>query len=148
MRTNDEALLKIKYNVLHEVAKLAFSGELDEKRDEIPFKLIPGPKAQFRCCVYKEREIIRQRVRLAEGKCPSGKHSDNMIQVIPSACEECPITRFVVTDNCQKCMGKACQNACNFGAISIGRDRAHIDPDKCRNAENSPRPVRTTPLRS
>lgn len=26
MRTNDEALLKIKYNVLHEVAKLAFSG--------------------------------------------------------------------------------------------------------------------------
>ena len=57
MRTNDEALLKIKYNVLHEVAKLAFSGELDEKRDEIPFKLIPGPKAQFRCCVYKEREI-------------------------------------------------------------------------------------------
>ena len=83
MRTNDEALLKIKYNVLHEVAKLAFSGELDEKRDEIPFKLIPGPKAQFRCCVYKEREIIRQRVRLAEGKCPSGKHSDNMIQVIP-----------------------------------------------------------------
>ena len=132
MRTNDEALLKIKYNVLHEVAKLAFSGELDEKRDEIPFKLIPGPKAQFRCCVYKEREIIRQRVRLAEGKCPSGKHSDNMIQVIPSACEECPITRFVVTDNCQKCMGKACQNACNFGAISIGRDRAHIDPDKCK----------------
>ena len=134
MRTNDEALLKIKYNVLHEVAKLAFSGELDEKRDEIPFKLIPGPKAQFRCCVYKEREIIRQRVRLAEGKCPSGKHSDNMIQVIPSACEECPITRFVVTDNCQKCMGKACQNACNFGAISIGRDRAHIDPDKCNKA--------------
>ena len=29
MRTNDEALLKIKYTVLHEVAKLAFSGELD-----------------------------------------------------------------------------------------------------------------------
>jgi len=132
MRTNDEALLKIKYNVLHEVAKLAFSGELEEKRDEIPFKLIPGPKAQFRCCVYKEREIIRQRVRLAEGKCPSDKHSDNMVQVISSACEECPITRFVVTDNCQKCMGKACQNACNFGAITIGRDRAHIDPGKCK----------------
>ena len=108
MKTNDEALLKIKYNVLHEVAKLAFDGELEEKRDEIPFKLIPGPKAQFRCCVYKEREIIRQRVRLAEGKCPSDKHSDNLIQVISSACEECPITLFCVTDNCQKCMGRAC----------------------------------------
>ena len=132
MVTNDEALLKIKYDVIHEVAKLAFDGELEEKRDEIPYKLIPGPKAKFRCCIYKEREIIRQRIRLAEGKCPSHIHSDNVIQVIPSACEECPITRFVVTDNCQKCMGKACQSACNFGAISIGRDRAHIDPSICR----------------
>ena len=132
MKTNDEALLKIKYNVLRTVSKLAFEGRLEEERDNIPFKLIPGPKAQFRCCVYKEREIIRQRIRLAEGKCPSDKQSDNIIQVISSACEECPITRFVVTDNCQKCMGKACQNACNFGAISIGRDRAHIDPGICK----------------
>ena len=132
MKTNDEALLKIKYDVLRTVSKLAFEGRLEEERDNIPFKLIPGPKAQFRCCVYKEREIIRQRIRLAEGKCPSDKQSDNIIQVISSACEECPITRFVVTDNCQKCMGKACQNACNFGAISIGRDRAHIDPSVCK----------------
>ena len=132
MKTNDEALLKIKYNVLRTVSRLAFEGRLEEERDNIPFKLIPGPKAQFRCCGYKEREIIRQRVRLAEGKCPSDKQSDNIIQVISSACEECPITRFVVTDNCQKCMGKACQNACNFGAISIGRDRAHIDPSICK----------------
>ena len=106
MKTNDEALLKIKYNVLRTVSRLAFEGRLEEERDNIPFKLIPGPKAQFRCCVYKEREIIRQRVRLAEGKCPSDKQSNNIIQVISSACEECPITRFVVTDNCQKCMGK------------------------------------------
>ena len=132
MKTNDEALLKIKYDVLRTVSKLAFEGRLEEERDNIPFKLIPGPKAQFRCCVYKEREIIRQRIRLVEGKCPSDKQSDNIIQVISSACEECPITRFVVTDNCQKCMGKACQNACNFGAISIGRDRAHIDPSVCK----------------
>ena len=134
MKTNDAALLKIKYEVLREVAKLAFDGELDnvEKRDAIAYKLSPGPKASFRCCVYKEREIVRQRIRLAEGKCPTGKHSDNQIQVITAACEECPITRFVVTDNCQKCMGKACQNACKFGAITMGRDRAHIDPSVCK----------------
>ena len=56
MKTNDEALLKIKYDVLRTVSKLAFEGRLEEERDNIPFKLIPGPKAQFRCCVYKERE--------------------------------------------------------------------------------------------
>lgn len=132
MVTNDATILKIKHEVLYEVAKLAFAGELQEKKDELPFKMIPGPQANFRCCIYKEREVIRQRVRLAEGKCPGDKESNNIVQVISSACEGCPISRYVVTDNCQKCMGKACQNSCNFGAITMGRDRAYIDPDKCR----------------
>ena len=35
--------------------------------------MIPGPQAHYRCCIYKEREIIKQRVRLAEGKCPVGQ---------------------------------------------------------------------------
>lgn len=132
MVTNDATILKVKHEVLHEVAALAWAGELEQKRDEIPFQMIPGPLAHFRCCIYKEREIIRQRVRLAEGKCPSGTKSDNIVQVISSACEGCPISRYVVTDNCQKCMGKACQNSCNFDAITMGRDRAYIDPDKCK----------------
>lgn len=133
MVTNDATILHVKHEVLYEVAKMAWEGELEQKRDEIPYKMIPGPQAQFRCCIYKEREVIRQRVRLAEGKCPtSGKDTRNIVQVISSACEGCPISRYVVTDNCQKCMGKACQNSCNFGAITMGRDRAYIDPEKCK----------------
>ena len=132
MVSNDATILKIKHDVLYEVAKLAFDGELDDKKEELPFKMIPGPKANFRCCVYKEREVIRQRIRLAEGKCPGDKNSKNIVQVISSACEECPISRYVVTDNCQKCMAKACKQACRFGAITIGRDRAYIDPSVCK----------------
>lgn len=132
MATNDATLLRITHQVLYEVAKLVWDGKIDEKRGEIPYHIIPGPKAQFRCCIYREREIIRERVRLAEGLCPSGKDTRNVVQVIGSACEGCPIARYVVTDNCQLCMGKACQNSCNFGAISMGHERAHIDPDKCR----------------
>lgn len=132
MVTNDATLLRIKHQVLNEVAKLAWEGTLEQKRDEIPYHMIQGPKAQFRCCIYREREIIRERVRLAEGFCPSGRDTKNVVQVINSACEGCPIARYVVTDNCQLCMGKACQNSCNFGAISMSHDRAHIDPDKCK----------------
>ena len=62
----DENVIKIKHAVLREVAKLAFEGTLDAQRDHIAVRLIPGPTPQFRCCIYKEREIIRQRVRLAE----------------------------------------------------------------------------------
>lgn len=123
----------VKQEVLRQVAKLAFEGTLEEKRDDIPYEMLPGPKATFRCCVYREREIIRQRIRLAEGKYPAaGLHNHNIVQVLDSACAECHIQRYVVTDNCQKCLGKKCMNACKFGAISIGRDKAYIDPDKCK----------------
>jgi len=128
----DENLIRIKHEVLYEVAKLALAGELEERRDNIPFALIPGPTPQFRCCIYKEREIIRQRVRLAEGKAPGPVDDGNIIQVISSACEDCPISSYTVTENCQNCLGKACINACKFGAIEPGRDRSHIDPAKCK----------------
>ena len=128
----DENVIKIKHDVLYTVAKLAFEGRLEEERDHIATELIPGPTPQFRCCIYKEREIIRQRVRLAEGKAPGAEDDGNVIQVISSACEDCPISSYTVTENCQNCLGKACVNACKFGAIEPGRDRSHIDPSKCK----------------
>ena len=61
MVTNDATILRLKHDVLYEVAKAAWEGNLDEKREQIPYSMIPGPQANYRCCIYKEREIIRQR---------------------------------------------------------------------------------------
>lgn len=124
---------KIRYEVNVEVAKAAFANQLDEKRDEIPYAIIPGNTPSYRCCVYREREIIRQRVRLAEGhSAVAGEENKNIVQVLPAACEGCPINRFSVTNNCQMCMAKKCMGACNFGAITFEQGRAHIDPKKCK----------------
>lgn len=128
----DKNILELKHEVLYEVAKLAFSGELEEKRDNIPYEMIKGPLPKFRCCIYKEREVIRQRIRLAEGKAPGPVDNGNVIQVLSTACMDCPISSYTVTENCQNCMGKACINACKFGAIESGRLRSHIDPQKCK----------------
>ncbi len=133
MLEKDATLGTIKDEVLYRVAQLAFDGLLDEHEDQIPYQIIPGPQANFRCCVYKEREIVRERIRLARGlEAQTGLPCKNTVQVISAACEGCPITRFVVTDNCQKCMAKKCQQACNFGAITMLRDRAFIDSQKCK----------------
>lgn len=132
MATNDATIVKIKHEILEEVAKLVFAGKFEEEKDELPLRLMPGPTAKYRCCVYKEREIVRQRVRLAEGRNVEGAPNNLVVQVVRAACEECPISRYVVTDNCQKCMGKACQQSCRFGAIDIGRTRAHINPSLCK----------------
>ena len=128
----DDNIVSIKDAVLCEVARLAFEGRLDEEKDTLPFEMIPGPKAMFRCCIYKEREIIRQRIRLAEGLTPGGDvHSQNVVQVISSACEECTLGHYQVTDNCRRCVSKKCQSACRFDAISLVQGTAKVDPDKC-----------------
>lgn len=139
MRTDD-----IRYELKHEVLKAVAENEFDgtltrDKIDEIPFEIIPGINPKFRCCVYKEREIIRQRTRLAMGEPPIPMHNvehlemnRHVVQVIPAACEGCPINRFQVTENCQNCMQKACQKACAFDAITITPKGAYIDQSKCR----------------
>ena len=116
-------------------AKLRMEDALNATRAAVEEGIIAGDvykRQQFRCCIYKEREIIRQRVRLAEGKAPGLTDDGNVIQVISSACEDCPISSYIVTENCQNCLGKACINACKFGAIEPGRTRSHIDPAKCK----------------
>ena len=45
MVTNDATILRIKHDVLYEVAKLAWAGELDEEhKDQVPYTIIPGPQ--------------------------------------------------------------------------------------------------------
>lgn len=122
----------IKESVLIKVANSTFSDESEETLERLPFELIPGPKANFRCCVYKEREIIRQRIRLAQGKAAGMEDDISIVQVISSGCEDCPINRFTVTDNCQLCIDKSCQSVCKFGAVSMTKDRAYIDPTTCK----------------
>lgn len=130
---------QLKYEVLKTVAGYAFEDTLEEHIESIPFEIIPGTSPRFRCCVYREREIIRQRVRIAMNRRPLPDNNvehraldNNIIQVIPAACEGCPINRFQVTENCQKCLSKACMRACAFGAISITGRGAYIDQSKCR----------------
>ena len=69
MRYDNDAK-QMKFEVLLRVAQLAYAGDLEEKSDSIPYDIIPGRVARFRCCVYREREILRERVILARGKHP------------------------------------------------------------------------------
>ena len=126
----------IKSEVLKKISELAFDNRLDEA-DTIAYELIPGVRPRFRC-VYREREIIRQRVRMAMGKLPTDSHYKDldpslMVHVISSACEGCPIARYTVTDNCQNCLTHKCIKVCPFGAISRTPRGSVIDKTLCRN---------------
>lgn len=130
-------IVQIKHEVLRLTARHAFAGDLYTDYEKIPYEMIEGIKPQFRCCVYREREIVRQRVRMAMGKLPidvlyTDADSAQVVHVIPAACEGCPITKITVTQNCQNCLAKKCAKACPFGAITNTPNGAVIDQSKCR----------------
>lgn len=127
---------QFKFDVLREVSHRSFEGKLNESViDELAYLLIPGKRAEYRCCVYKEREIIRQRTRMAMGLAPTPEeqeHPRQIVRVIEAACDGCNIHKILVTDNCRKCMAKSCMSACKFDAMKMGSDHAYVDYDKCK----------------
>ncbi len=128
MRKFENDVQVIKYEVLKEVAKQAMEGKLEEKYDTIPEKISPGPKPRTRCCVYKERAIIEERVKIARG---GEKENKNNIEIINIACDECSINRYTVTEACRGCLAKWCHEACPVAAIYYVGNRAYIDTKKC-----------------
>lgn len=135
MITNDKGIVELKHFILREVCRLAWKGQLSpDETEKIVYEVSPGPKAQYRCCVYKEREILRGRIRLAQGMSPEvSSPTKNVVAVIPAACDDCPIQDYFVTDICRFCLGKACLNSCRFGAISPGDTKMRIDSNKCKS---------------
>ena len=129
MRIFDTDVQKLKYQVLREVARYAYEDKLTECYLDIPKIIAPGPQATMRCCIYKERAIAAERVRIAMG---GDKSNPNVIEVIDIACDECPVSSYEVGSACRGCLAHRCQAACPRGAISFDQDKkAHIDPDKC-----------------
>ncbi len=129
MRKFDTKVQHLKYKVLREVAKEAWNDTLLENIFEIPKTIIPGKTPTMRCCVYKERAILAERVRIAMG---GDKENPNVIEVIDIACDECPAAGYEVTDSCRGCLAHRCDDVCKKGAISFDHNHvAHIDKSKC-----------------
>ena len=139
MNTNDQGLHDLKHRVMLEVCRMAWDDCLThEEREKVVKTMIPGPKPTLRCCIYKEREIIRGRIRLAMGIDPDvTKPTKNIVAVIPAACDDCPIQDHMVTDSACPFHAiihskRPCQASCPAGAISYDEyGLCTIDDEKC-----------------
>lgn len=129
MRKFDTKVQHLKYKVLREVAKQAWNDTLLDNILDIPKTLVPGNEPTMRCCVYKERAILAERVRIAMG---GDKNNPNVIEVIDIACDECPVGGYEVTNACRGCLAHRCEDVCKKGAITFDNNHvAHIDKSKC-----------------
>lgn len=129
MRLFDTNVQQIKYKVLKEVANLVYDGNVIEGYTEIPKKIINGKDRALRCCIYKERAIVQERVDLVLN--PKKRNKTNMVRVIDIACDECPVHRFTVSEACRGCIAHRCSENCPVNAIIFVNQKAVIDREKC-----------------
>ncbi|MDL2307160.1 4Fe-4S dicluster domain-containing protein [Desulfovibrio sp. OttesenSCG-928-C06] len=121
--------------------------------ERIPYEMRPKGGGHDRCCIYKDRAILRYRCMAAMGfllededddSTPlakyaekaaqrNGSEADFVISACDIACHSCINARFFVTNVCQGCVAHPCVGACRFGAVHIVNGRSQIDVDKCRN---------------
>ncbi len=129
MRKFDTKVQHLKYKVLREVARQEWNGTLLDNVLDIPKTIVPGNVPTMRCCVYKERAILAERVKIAMG---GDRDNPNPIEVIDIACDECPAAGYEVTASCRGCLAHRCEDVCKRGAISFDHNHvAHIDKSKC-----------------
>ena len=115
-RIFDTAVQKLKYEVLKEVIRNEYEHCYDNIYIDIPKEISPGPKATMRCCIFKERAIVQERIKLAQG---GDKNNPNIVEVIDIACDECPIGGIFVTPACRGCIVHRCKEVCPRDAIQI-----------------------------
>lgn len=143
-------LINIRRQVFAKIAKMAYDGTDLSELEKSSFEILPGEVALYRDSIFRERAIVDERLRLTLGldvRKPTDYHRvtdgiseadvdetqfiEPLVNVISFACEACPTKAYNVTDNCRKCLAHPCTNVCPVNAVSIGKDRAIIDQDKC-----------------
>jgi len=146
--------IHIKKEILVRIIKAFLSDDFEHQTRLIPYDMRPkGMEVPYRCCVYKERAIIKdrtiaglgfpieeddERVSLsdyAKQALERTQVSEKNLTVLQTACKGCATNRIYVTDLCQGCVARPCQSTCKFGAISIVNGRSVIDDAKCKKCQ-------------
>lgn len=142
----------LKREILVRVIKAYLKDNFEENVRNIPYDMRPkGSDVPFRCCIYKERAILKARTiaglgisiedddertllsTYAQQALERKKPDENALTVLESACKGCVPSRVFVTNLCQGCVARPCVNSCKFGAINIVDGKSLIDPEKCKN---------------
>ena len=120
----------IRYRVLRELARHAWAGnDAFTAFNEISNMVAKKGEPPMSCCIYKDRAIIAERMRIGLGEFHGSKDT---VQVVSIACDECPKSGHMITDMCRGCVAHNCKEACPKNAIAVDeRGYAHIDKERC-----------------
>lgn len=137
--------------ILIKIAESFFADKFEDA-DRIPLELRPKEQQPSRCCIYKDRAVLKYRCMAGLGMAPDEETDElktlkeygkdalkrdelpkSKLSVIDIACSACIKSQYMVTNACRGCFAQPCRLNCPRDAITIVNGRAHIDPEKCVN---------------
>lgn len=138
------AVAQLRRMVLEHLSRYTWEGALPDRIYDI-LEEVREETPRYRCCVYKERAVLKNRITMALGQeCNTNiinaakktlyepeRKDLPIIDVLPAACDQCPIDAYFVTDVCRHCIAHKCMNNCPRKAISLVQNRAFIDRNLC-----------------
>lgn len=152
INTPNKQTSHLKREILVRLIKAYLGDNYEEDVRMIPFQMRPkGSEVPFRCCIHKERAIIRDRIiaglgmdieeaddtellsDLAAKALKRQTPEEHPLTLLQTACNECVPARIHVTDLCQGCVARPCESACRFGAIKVRDGKARIEQEKCKS---------------
>lgn len=151
MSTSVKQTSHLKREILVRIIKAFLKDNFEENVRLIPYEMRPkGCEVPYRCCVYKERAIIKDRTiaglgisiedddektllsTYAKQALERETPDKNMLTVLEAACKGCVPSRVFVTNICQGCVARPCINSCKFDAISLVNGKSVINGEKCK----------------
>ena len=153
-------VVNFRREVLRRIAEYTWNDCLPEHIYDILYNTVKDNTSRVRCCVHKERAVLKNRVQMALWQ-PLGLNIINaakaaldgefdkklpVIDVLPDACDACPIDKYYVTDLCRHCIQHNCMNNCPKKPSPLSTTGLLSIVISASNAGAVPNPVLTAPL--
>ncbi|MBI9068778.1 MAG: 4Fe-4S binding protein [Salinivirgaceae bacterium] len=142
----------IRREVITRIGKLLIDDTLVEKIDRIPLEMRPKNQFHSRCCIHKDRAVLKYKTMALLGfniqdeqdeLMPLSQYAaqaisrksigSKVLTVVDEACSACVKANYEVTNLCRGCVGRPCMFNCPKDAINVLNGKAIIDHTKCVN---------------
>ena len=146
----DNFAMLTKRELLIRIVKLLKDDELVTKLKYLPIEMRPRNKKPVRCCVHKDRYILKHKIisilgfdivdeeidlihlsEFARMAMANKNTKENILSVVHEACSACIQSQYAVTNLCRGCEGRPCVMNCPKAAISFKGGKATISTEDC-----------------
>lgn len=148
----DNFAMLTKRELLIRMVRLLKEDELISKLKYLPVEMRPRDKRPIRCCIHKDRYILKHKILSILGfelkeeeidvvhlsdfarKAMAKKNAKkSILSVVHEACSACIQSQYAVTNMCRGCEGRPCVMNCPKTAISFKSGKAAISQEDCVN---------------